>query len=126
MWFNNLESLETILRAAFNERATEDQRPFWLLLFEIYVLQGKDTEFEELGMEYAVAFEISPPSWEVYVNTVSAAAARTTPAAPRGGAAPEAGFELKGVLTLPPAPTRSPSSTPTPPRATRWWWTWAR
>lgn len=99
MWFNDLESLETLLRAAFNERATEDQRPFWLLLFELYVLQGKDTEFEELGMEYAVAFEISPPSWEVYVNTVSAAAARTTPAAPAAAAAPEAGFELKGVLT---------------------------
>lgn len=99
MWFNNLQSLETILRAAFNERATEDHRPFWLLLFEIYVLQGKDTEFEELGMEYAVAFEISPPGWEVYINTVSAAAARTTPATPAAAAAPEAGFELKGVLT---------------------------
>ena len=99
MWFNDLESLETVLRAAFNERATEDQRPFWLLLFELFVLQGKDTEFEDLGMEYAVAFEISPPSWEVYVNTVSAAAARTTPAAPVAAPAPEAGFELKGVLT---------------------------
>lgn len=99
MWFNNLESLETILRAAFNERATEDQRPFWLLLFELFVLEGKDTEFEDLGMEYAVAFEISPPSWEVYVNTVSAAAARTTPAAPVATPAPETGFELKGVLT---------------------------
>jgi anti-anti-sigma regulatory factor len=99
MWFNDLGSLETILRAAFNERATEDQRPFWLLLFELFVLQGKDTEFEELGMEYAVAFEISPPSWEVYVNAVSAAAARATPAAPAAAPAPEAGFELKGVLT---------------------------
>jgi anti-anti-sigma regulatory factor len=99
MWFNGLDTLGNLLRAAFNERATEDQRPFWLLLFELYVLQGKDTEFEELGMEYAVAFEISPPSWEVYVNTVSAAAARTTPAAPVAAPPPEAGFELKGVLT---------------------------
>jgi len=94
MWFNNLEALETILRAAFNERATEDQRPFWLLLFELFVLQGKDTEFEELGMEYAVAFEISPPSWEVYVNTVSAAAARTTPAA-AAAAAPAEGTRVR-------------------------------
>ena len=99
MWFNDLESLETVLRAAFNERATEDQRPFWLLLFELFVLQGRDTEFEDLGMEYAVAFEISPPSWEVYVNTVSAAAARTTPAAPPAAPAPDTGYELKGVLT---------------------------
>jgi anti-anti-sigma regulatory factor len=98
MWFNNAESLEKVLRAAFNERATEDQRPFWLLLFELHVLQGRDTDFEELGMEYAVAFEMSPPNWEVYVNTVSAAAARTTPA-PAAAPLPEAVFELKGVLT---------------------------
>jgi anti-anti-sigma regulatory factor len=99
MWFNNMDGLETALRAAFNERATEEQRPFWLLLFELYVLQGKDEAFEELGLEYAVAFEMSPPNWEVYVNTVSAAAASTTPAAPATGAPPEAGYALKGVLS---------------------------
>jgi anti-anti-sigma regulatory factor len=97
MWFNHLASLEKVLRSAFNERATVDQRPFWLLLFELYVLQGKDIEFEELGLEYAVAFESSPPGWQVYVNSVSAAAARATPAT--AAPAPEAGFELKGVLT---------------------------
>ena len=97
MWFNNMEGLETALRAAFNERATEEQRPFWVLLFELYVLQGKDEAFEELGLEYAVAFEMSPPNWEVYVNTVSAAAASTTPATP-ASSPPEAGHALKGVL----------------------------
>lgn len=102
MWFNNLDALEKVLRAAFNERATEDQRPYWLLLFELYVLQGKTPEFEELGLEYAVAFEMSPPSWEVYVNPVSAAARPAAPAEPEAPASsrgPEAGFALKGVLT---------------------------
>ena len=98
MWFNNFEGLEKALRAAFNERATEEQRPFWLLLFELYVLQGKDEAFEELGLEYAVAFEISPPNWEVYVNTISAAAASVTPATP-ASSPPEAGYSLKGVLS---------------------------
>jgi len=103
MWFNNFDALEKLLRAAFNERATEDQRPFWLLLFEIMILQGKSPEFEELGLEYAVAFEMSPPNWEVYVNPVSAASAAA--AEPSGGAAsssgqgPVAGVELKGVLS---------------------------
>ena len=99
LWFNNLEGLEKLLRAAFNERATEDQRPYWLLLFELMILQGKSSEFEELGLEYAVAFEISPPNWEVYVNTVSAAqtaAPATGASAPIG---PIAGFELKGVVS---------------------------
>jgi anti-anti-sigma regulatory factor len=98
MWFNNLDALEKALRAAFNERATEEQRPFWLLLFELFVVQGKDEAFEELGLEYAVAFEMSPPNWEVYVNTVSAAAASTTPATP-ASSPPEAGYALKGVLS---------------------------
>jgi anti-anti-sigma regulatory factor len=41
---------------------------------------------------------MSPPNWEVYVNTVSAAAAGTTPATPPSSP-PEAGFSLKGVLS---------------------------
>jgi len=99
MWFNQIESLEKVLRAAFNERATDDQRPFWLLLFELMILQGKASEFEELGLEYAVAFEESPPNWEVYVNTVAAASRMTAEpvAAPAQG--PQASFELKGVVS---------------------------
>ena len=100
MWFNNFEALEKVLRAAFNERAIEAQRPYWMLLFELYILQGKTGEFEELGLEFAVAFEMSPPNWEVYVNPVSAAAAKTPAAGkPAAPAAPEAGYELKGVLS---------------------------
>jgi anti-anti-sigma regulatory factor len=104
MWFNNTEALEKVLRASFNERSAEEQRPYWLLLFELLILQGKITEFEELGLEYAVAFEISPPNWEVYVNSVAAAVLKSAPAAapapiPVSAHAPEAGFELKGVLS---------------------------
>jgi anti-anti-sigma regulatory factor len=103
MWFNNFEGLEKVLRAAFNETATEEQRPFWLLLFELYIVQGKMNEFEELGLEYAVAFEMSPPNWETYVNTVAASAAKSAlPAAKpeaAGAAPPEAGYALKGVIS---------------------------
>ena len=90
MWFNNTEPLEQVLRAAFNEQASDAIRSFWLLLFELYVLQGKNEAFEELGLEYAVAFEMSPPNWEVYVNSVAQAArrGRARAAAPRGGARP--------------------------------------
>jgi len=100
MWFNSLDPLETLLRAAFNEKSG-DPKPYWMLLFEIYILQGKAEPFEELALEYAVAFEVSPPNWEVYVNTVAAAAAKAAPqAAPKTGpAAPDAGFEMKGVLS---------------------------
>ena len=104
MWFNSMDSLERVLRAAFNERASDATRSFWLLLFELLVLQDKMESFEELGLEYAVAYEISPPIWEVYENTVSAATSRApaAPAAPAEPAAahePEAGFVLKGVIS---------------------------
>ena len=102
MWFNRLDGLETVLRAAFNERATEDQRPYWLLLFELLILQGKNDNFEELSLEYAVAFEISPPNWEAYVNPITQAVAKAA-SGPSALAAvpspPEAGFEMKGVLS---------------------------
>jgi anti-anti-sigma regulatory factor len=108
MWFNNFDSLEKVLRAAFNEKATEAQRPYWLLLFEIYILQGKMNEFEELGMEFAVAFEMSPPNWETYVNPVAETTTKGAVAAAKGAAtkptplahsAADAGHALKGVLS---------------------------
>jgi anti-anti-sigma regulatory factor len=99
MWFNNLEPLERVLRAAINEKSGEDQKPYWLLLFELLILQGRMNDHEELGMEFAVAFEMSPPSWEVYLNKVAEAARATTPAAAAAKGAPQAGFMLKGVLS---------------------------
>jgi anti-anti-sigma regulatory factor len=103
MWFNNLESLEKVLRASINEKAGPEQRPYWPLLFELLILEGRADAFEELGMEFAVAFEMSPPNWEVYVNKVAEAAKAATPAT---GArpAPEAAFPLKGVLAASSAP----------------------
>lgn len=101
MWFNNHEVMEKALRAAFNEKATDEQKPYWLLLFETYILLGKENEFEELGLEFAVAFEMSPPNWEVYVNKVAADAVKASAAVKPALAAavPEAGYELKGVLS---------------------------
>ncbi len=100
MWFNHLDALEKVLRAAFNEKATEGQKPYWQLLFEILILQGKAQEFEDLGLQYAVAFEVSPPSWEVYVNPVAdATKTAASGVAAREPAAPESGFVMKGVLS---------------------------
>ncbi len=102
MWFNHFDALEKVLRAAFNERSISEQKPYWMLLFELLILQGKMQEFEDLGLEYAVAFEMSPPNWEAYVNTVAASAAKSAAAEKAAeSAAPAAveGFQLKGVLS---------------------------
>lgn len=36
----------------------------WLMLLELYQRLGEHALFEELAIDYAVTFEISPPSWE--------------------------------------------------------------
>lgn len=97
MWFNHADALERVLRVALNERASEATRSFWLLLFEVFVLQGKREAYEALGLEYAVAFETPAPAWQVYVNAISAAAARAAPA--QALLPPEGGVALKGVIS---------------------------
>ncbi len=100
MWFNNLPPLEALLRSNFNEKATEIERYYWLLLFELLILQGRNAEFEDLGLEYAIAFEMSPPNWEVYVNSVALSQSKGSGAAPRAApAAADVGFPLKGVIS---------------------------
>lgn len=41
------------------------EAPFWLLLIELYQALGQHEEFENLAVEYAITFEVSPPSWDV-------------------------------------------------------------
>jgi ABC-type transporter Mla MlaB component len=36
----------------------------WLLLLELYQMLGMQNEFEEAAVDYAVTYEVSPPSWE--------------------------------------------------------------
>jgi ABC-type transporter Mla MlaB component len=104
MWFNHLEGLEKLLRDAYNERSGEEAKPFWDLMFELYIVQGKMNEFEELALEFAVAFEMSPPNWEAYQNQVAEAskatpAPRVAPAPVATATEPEAGFGLRGVVS---------------------------
>ncbi|MHB9102337.1 MAG: STAS domain-containing protein [Sulfuricella sp.] len=42
----------------------EDEQAHWLLLLNLYQCQGMEAEFEDLAVEYAITFEVSPPSWE--------------------------------------------------------------
>ena len=99
MWFNNAERLEHVLRAAFNERASDATRSFWLLLFELFVLQGKMEPFEELALEYAVAFEISRPPGRTYEIRVSAGGPRNPKDDAEENGLSASGFAMKGVIS---------------------------
>ena len=100
MWFNNVEALEKLLRSAFNEKPSEANKAYWQLLFELMIIEGKSAEFEELGLEFAVAYEMSPPIWEVYVNTVAAAVKSSVAKAVAAANPAENGFPLKGVISV--------------------------
>ena len=94
--FNNVNALIDLLKKTIAGNASKDYADVWGLLFEVYQRQGMQTEFEDLGLEYAMGFETSPPSWE-------AVAVQAT--SPEGDAAePEpvlaAGFPLRGVISL--------------------------
>lgn len=67
---------------------------WWLLLLAIYQLLGKQSEFEDLAVDYAMHFEVSPPSWE----SVKTAQEVLAPASPAHSTAPDA-FKLKGVIS---------------------------
>ncbi|MHB0919211.1 MAG: STAS domain-containing protein [Thiobacillus sp.] len=44
-------------------RATHSRAVHWLLLLELYQTLGQEENFENLAVDYAVRFEVSPPSW---------------------------------------------------------------
>ncbi|WP_144290414.1 hypothetical protein [Chitinilyticum litopenaei] len=45
-------------------RRAPAEAPFWLLLIELYQALGLQDEFENLAVDYAVTYEVSPPSWD--------------------------------------------------------------
>lgn len=50
----------------------------WLMLFDLYQLLGKRTEFENLTLEFTQKFESSPPSWDSSIISANAPSATKT------------------------------------------------
>lgn len=73
----------------------EDEQAYWQLLLSLYQCQGLQAEFEDLAVEYAVAFEVSPPSWEPTAQCKPAVAVAEPSAAPHD----EDVFYLSGVIS---------------------------
>jgi anti-anti-sigma regulatory factor len=63
MVFGSPEHLADILAAKLvpGERSNAEM---WLLLLELYQQAFRQEAFEEAAVNYAVTFEVSPPSWE--------------------------------------------------------------
>ncbi len=54
---------------------------YWILLLELLQWQNDHRAFEDRAIEFAIAFEVSPPSWEPPLAVTTAAAATDTPTA---------------------------------------------
>jgi ABC-type transporter Mla MlaB component len=62
------------LRAMIAVGRRDDTEAPWLLLLELLQLLNREKEFEEIGMDYCVTFEVSPPSFVAPYKVVMAAA----------------------------------------------------
>ncbi len=78
-------------------RGGEDEQAHWQLLLHLYQCQDMQAEFEDMAVEYAVAFEVSPPSWEPMPQCKAVAAAKSP--APDVAPHDDGAFYLSGVIS---------------------------
>ncbi len=101
IWFNGFNDFAAMLKKCINEATGQplaNSLGYWSLLFELYILDGKLDEYEELGLEYAVAYEMSPPPWTVVVRPTGPDDQSAEPVSSKG-TQEQAGFPLKGVIS---------------------------
>lgn len=84
------EMVEQILQGAIHEDpANAGFRSAWWMLFDLYQINGKQQQFDNLSIEYANKFETSPPAWNQSskLEVQAAAVVRTgaTPTVPFSG-----------------------------------------
>ncbi len=102
IWFNGFDAFTALLKKSINEGAGQPLASvlgYWSLLFELFILDGKLDEYEELGLEYAVAFEMSPPTWEVVMRPTGPDGSVPAPAGTPAVSGSLGGFPLKGVIS---------------------------
>jgi anti-anti-sigma regulatory factor len=63
-WSVQLSGVDRLIALLLDlNRATHARAAHWQLLLELYQLLGWLEKFEDLAVDYAVHFEVSPPSW---------------------------------------------------------------
>jgi anti-anti-sigma regulatory factor len=92
--------IEAVKKQIVADGHGDEDRLAWLLLFELYQWLGSEADYEELAIEYAVNFEISPPAWEALKPAQVAAQAKLlTPSSDVAGAKPGECFAMRGVIS---------------------------
>lgn len=87
-----LPAVAVLMDAIKGDTPGQTNTQAWSMLFELYQVLGKRTEFENLAIDYAVRFETSAPTW-----SESATAVTPPPARESSGSGP-ARVEFKALL----------------------------
>lgn len=100
--FNNINPFIDLLKKIISENPSKEFAGIWVLIFELYQRQGMQSEFEDLGLEYAMGFEMSPPSWEAGAAPPPQGAGAEAEQAAAGEPEPPAtqGFALRGSISV--------------------------
>lgn len=64
VWLTGEATLIKLLRETAKGGDKSAEASAWLLLLDLYQMLGLQNEFEEAAVDYAVTYEVSPPSWE--------------------------------------------------------------
>lgn len=91
----NTSPLIKILKAEVEKTPDEAHQSYWLLLFYLYQASGLQAEFEDLAVEYAVAYEVSPPSWEEITEPITL---QESPELPTEAVDADDIFSLTGII----------------------------
>ncbi len=78
------------------EMGKREDEAMWMVLLDLYQIIGDQNAFEDVAVNYAVTFEVSPPSWDAKAIPSSAESDTETSLDLHGGAAK--GFALRGQL----------------------------
>jgi ABC-type transporter Mla MlaB component len=92
------DTLQALLHAQIDGRGKSCARSVWLLLLKLYQVRGMHEEFENLSLDYAVAYEVSPPPWEASFAARAAPSSGEFEPGSRAEVPPEA-LVLSGVVS---------------------------
>lgn len=90
------DALGVMLQSQLVPGQATDQ-PCWLLFLELCQLQGQHEIFEDVAVDYAVTFEVSPPSWEDS-RVARPDPVRASPASAVAQGAPVDAYVLQGEI----------------------------
>ncbi|MCD6671254.1 MAG: hypothetical protein LT106_00200 [Burkholderiaceae bacterium] len=83
------ERMLALARAAIEPGRRDPSEACWMLALQALRLLGRQQDFDDLGIEYCVTYEVSPPSWEPPAGAFRVLCAQeppVEPASPAGGA----------------------------------------